>query len=627
MYGQSDADDAFEEAQNSLTKFEGYARESDALRNFLERQAVGRARRNASKRSLTLRPSYPSGSNSTRKTRWNGSTSLDRDETKKDSAEASPEARRKSFPLAENMHLITMDRVDSVGLRPEIEAALVGFKSRFSSRMASCQTTTKMMTELKDVTLATQEEEKAKEEEEEAKRIKKQIEIPTTPHMSLSEYARASELKHIQKIRSASRARELRKQALELRGYVDNTPKRRSKRETRKGSKKIDTKGDWNSSVTLPEERTKLHVPHNTVLDPDFYDRFSHRPERVARMNVKFDREDVKQEVSSVLEHFDLSSPRSRGGTQRNPSPSSRRRSWIGGAEAKVMERNVKAQDFAREVKGLVQVSEKKDRRAVRLDNQGMSYNNTREHESIRGAERFDASHLFGMVEKNAALHSDTVTADEMSRPLRHDFRESAIPDGSGLRAYHDDYDMAVEYMGRTWRQRLQSHEFESKMLRKELQSHGSSLSEAGLVAVKKEKRRRAREQKEIARQRAMVEKVSEDDYLRDTHSSELHRHHKNPRAGRSNKHTKTPPSSHFVALQNVCLKTLRAEAVKSDGSVDMECLRQNMIDFGIDEDRLPESDEDKEALSGIMKSIALAMAKDYIYREDRHEKNVHDLS
>jgi len=362
--------------EGSLLQHEGYARESNSLRSFLQRQEAGRKRRNAVKEKTLLRRAI----NNTGEKKWNQSTFvndkhdlktriphlLEKRKTKKE--------RLRSLTLGRNIRKLNMQtiRVEQ-SFRPSIKAALKGFKSRFSSRSNDGNPSSKVLRSIDSEFHETLTDE--------------QIQAPKRTYENLETYEKDAETKHLHRIRSATKRRQAFQSALTLRSGGSGSEKKKKGSKTRKGRRRNTTSStktsQWNASTLPEEDRTVLT---KGVLDPDLGDRFDHKPMTYTASTARSvtsvtdsNIDAIRDQVQSVLTKLDLTPPdlpcvHHDIYPKYQPDMYTRNQRKIG----------IKAEDIGDIVNSIVKKEEKKDHRAAKLEAEGKSYSNMLEHPSLR---------------------------------------------------------------------------------------------------------------------------------------------------------------------------------------------------------------------------------------------------
>ena len=248
-------------------------------------------------------------------------------------------------------------------------------------------------------------------------------------------------------------------------------------------------------------------------------------------------------------------------------------------------------------------------------------YSNMLEHKSLRDIP--DAESLFGYEKKISSLRSAEVTKQELEKPLSHTFRESAIIRDRGEEIKHE-FEVSYEYMGSSWKDRIQKHEEEQRLRKAELNSHARmGLAEAAKIAVKKERKRQVKQKDfETARQESdevLRQQSHQGRFKQITVSREMSRRHTI-----QGKHV--PVSSHRNRLLKICKSNIMNEMTRSDGTIDTEFLRNQMYAFEI-KGSVPSPHNDKQKFEDLIDSIARGMADAYTEDEHKRSLGVHDLN
>ena len=604
--------------EGDLLQHAGYARESNSLRNFLQRQAIGRKRRNAVKQKTQLRRETKDTNKNTER-RWNMSTFVNDKhdvrtriphvlEKKKNKRE-----RLRSLTAGRNIKKLNMStvRVDP-SFRPSIKAALKGFKSRFSSRLKDSNPSHRVLGEIDS-----EFHEALKDEE---------ISAPKRTYDSLEDYEKDAMTKHLHRIRSATKRRQACREAMTLRSSTPQK-KKSSKKTQRRRSRRRESKRQpqWNGSTLLDEDRTALT---KGVLDPDLGDRFDHKPMSYTASTARSVKDvtdsnidEIRDQVQSVLTQLDLSPPDLPGIHHEDYAEIESDAFTRNRADYIKRKMKMKAEDVGDIVNEIVKTEEKKDRRAQRLEAEGKSYSNMLEHKSLRDIP--DAESLFGYERKISSLRSAEVTKQELEKPLSHSFRDSAILRDRGDEI-KKEYEVSYEYMGKTWRDRIQAHEEEQRLRKAELSSHARmGLSEAAKIAVKKERKRQTK-QTDFEKKRHDSDEVlrvqsRQGRYEQFTVAREMSRRHTI-----QGKHI--PVSGHRDRLLKICKSNIVNEMTGADGSIDMEFLRNQLYTYEI-KSTVPSPQNEKQKFDALIDTLARCMAD--AYTEDEHKRNlgVHDLN
>ena len=360
-----------ENLEGDLLQHAGYARESNSLRNFLQRQAIGRKRRNAVKQKTQLRRETKDTNKSTQR-RWNMSTFVNDKhdvrtriphvlEKKKTNRE-----RLRSLTAGRNIKKLNMStvRVDP-SFRPSIKAALKGFKSRFSSRLNDSNPSHRVLGEIDS-----EFHEALKDEE---------ISAPKHTYDSLESYEKDAETKHLHRIRSATKRRQACREAMALRSSTPQKKKKSSKtRRRRRSRRESKRQPQWNGSTLPEEDRTALT---KGVLDPDLGDRFDHKPMSYTASTARSIKDvtdsnidEIRDQVQSVLTKLDLSPPDLPGIHHEDDAQIESDAFTRNHADYIKRKMKMKAEDVGDIVNEIVKKEEKKDRRAQRLEAEGKSY-------------------------------------------------------------------------------------------------------------------------------------------------------------------------------------------------------------------------------------------------------------
>lgn len=229
---------------------------------------------------------------------------------------------------------------------------------------------------------------------------------------------------------------------------------------------------------------------------------------------------------------------------------------------------------------------------------------------------------MYGYEKKISSLRSPEVTKQELEKPLSHSFRDSAIIRNRGAEI-KQEFELSYEYMGKTWKDRIQAHEEEQRLRKAELASHARmGLSEAARIAVKKEKKRQ-KKQKHFEEQRQQADDTLREEsrqgrYKQFTVAREMSRRHTV-----QGKHVQV--SSHRQRLLKICKDNIVSEMTRADGSVNTEFLRHQMYAFEMKES-IPSPENEKDEFEKLIDRIAQNMAD--AYTEDEHKRTLgaHDL-
>jgi len=651
-------------------RYDGYARESDALKLYLERQQKARERR-AEVLAATQRNSFRHPSGKPVKA-WNQSTIFNK-KPKKSGRTIQPKstiARRgekKQYLKARSIHELSMNEIKVEGnFRPAIKAALLGFKARFNSRLS--HTATDRILKILD-----KADPESKQDETKTNEV-----TALVPHMSLSESQTKAEQKHKMRMRRGKKNRAVRSAALTLR----TVGKVAAAGPAKKGGKSR----KWNSSVALKVDRTALQ---NTVLDPDLGDRFSHQPQKTlmhgcrvkvidggkfigqqgvvidpycqGRIRIRLDgvtgagkqdifcsflpddleaapmevpvtveldkeatkayKEKLMEEVKTlVLQHADDAADSDAMMRTQNwkeydtlhgiaPRPSPSKRSKY---------HKPIPHDIPELVNQLVKDAEEKERKGsagARSSSDGLE---AIDHTSILNLGRSQDSTYFGYDGRRQQLE---ITEEEMKAPMRHSFRESAVPkDGTG-EARKEDMELFT-MMGKSWRSRKDKEDFLERTREEELLSKGRSLTEAGEVAVHEEIIRRKRE---MARDQAAAARVHGHSpppppagsaaiphYMQNTQSNLLSHFTASPADLRET-------SAHRKQLVDICLENVMHEVKRPGGGVDKEFLAHRLEEY-----RLTgyEVTDNMQEMQGTILKLAESMADTFVQNEFNGESN-----